>query len=150
MGPSCGYAPAAAFSSRFFALVSSLLIALLVVPQQALAAPKPLNPITVHDRVVKRGLNQWVAVEENNGVVLAGRILAINPDTFTLQLPNDPEPVTIAYADVIRIESGPSRGFWLWTGVGLGAAAGFAIWGVVHMHNFEQEHQLPNPQPVVP
>jgi hypothetical protein len=81
-----------------------------------------------------------------------GRIIAINTDSFTMQLLNDPEPVTVNYADVIDLRTGPSRGFWIMTAVGLGAAAGMAIWGFVHVHNFQQEHSIPNmpPMPTVP
>jgi hypothetical protein len=72
-----------------------------------------------------------------------GRIIAINPDSFTMQLPNDPEPVTVRFADVIDVRTGATRGFWIFTGVGIAAVAGFAVWGFVHVHNLDQQHQLP-------
>jgi hypothetical protein len=136
------------FLTRSSAYISSLLIALFLIPGEALAAPKPLDAATVHTKIVKRGVNGWVGVEEKSGVELVGRILTINPDSFTLQLPNDPEPVTVLYADVIDLRTGPTRGFWIVTAAGVGAAAGLAIWGFVHVHNLQQQNQLPYPQPV--
>jgi hypothetical protein len=120
-----------------------------LIPADALATPKPLNAVTVQDKIVKRGVNGWICVEENSGIALVGRIIAINPDSFTMQLPNDPEPVTVRYAEVIDLRTGPSRGYWIVMGVGLAAVAGGAIWGFVHIHNLNQEHQLP-PMPALP
>src|ERR1700744_1964179 len=77
--------------------VASLLIFLLTVPPAAFAKAKPLDAATVHARILKRGINNSVGVEVNNGVELVGRIIAINTDSFALQLFNDPEPVTINY-----------------------------------------------------
>jgi len=129
----------------FSASVASLLILLFAVPTGAWAKSKPLDAATVHARILKRGINNVVGIEEANGVELAGRILAINTDSFTIQLFNDPEPVTVNYADVIDLRTGPSRGFWVLTGVGIATVAGMAIWGFVHVHNLQnQQPQLPN------
>jgi len=137
------------FSDGFSAITASLLIFLFLIPPDASAKTRPLDAATAHARIVKRGINRVVGVEESNGVILGGRILAINPDSFTLQLFNDPQPVTIQYADVTALQSSPSRGFWIVTGVGIAAVTGLAIWGFVHMHNFQQQHQLPS-QPSLP
>jgi hypothetical protein len=140
------------FSAGLYAVVASLLIALLVVPPVASAKAKPLDAATVHARIVKRGIDNPVAVALNNGVELWGRIIAIHTDSFTLQLFNDPQPVTVNYADVVDLRTGPARGFWIFTGAAIGVAAGFAIWGFVHVHNLQQQNQLPNvpaaPNPV--
>ncbi len=142
--PACRFS-ASVLRGRISAAVASLLIAIFLVPTDALAAPKPLNATTVHEKVVKRGVNGWIGVEENTGVVLVGRIIAINPDSFTMQLPNDPEPVTVMYADVIDMRTGPTRGFWILTGAGIAAVTGMAVWGFVHVHNLQQQQpQLPN------
>ena len=109
MGPSCSFS-ALDFRSRFSKLavcIASLLILLVALPPEALAKAKPLNAATVHARVLKRGIDNPIAVETSNGVELIGRIIAINTDSFTLQLFNDPEPVTIDYADVIDLRTGP-------------------------------------------
>jgi hypothetical protein len=49
---------------------------------------------------------------------------------------------------VIDLRTGPSRGFWIWTGAGLAAVAGTAVWGFVHVHNLAQQNQeqMGNPQ----
>jgi hypothetical protein len=140
---------ASVFRGRVSGFVASLLIAIFLIPADALATPKPLNAVTVQDKIVKRGVNGWICVEENSGIALVGRIIAISPDSFTMQLPNDPEPVTVRYAEVIDLRTGPSRGYWIVMGVGLAAVAGGAIWGFVHIHNLNQEHQLP-PMPALP
>ncbi len=153
MGRSCGFS-ALDFRSSFSNLavcVASFLLVLVALPPEAFARARPLNATTVHARILKRGIDNPIAVELSNGVELMGRIIAINTDSFTMQLFNDPEPVTVNYPDVIDLRTGPSRGFWVFTGVAIGATVGFAIWGAVHMHNFEQENQLPNmptPQPI--
>jgi hypothetical protein len=154
MGPLCA-SSALDFHCRFSKLavyVASLLILLLAVPPRAFARAKPLDASAVHSRILKRGLGNPVGVEMSNGVALIGRIIAINTDSFTLQLFNDPDPVTINYADVIDLRTGPSHGFWIVTAVGIGATAGLAIWGFHHVHSLEQQNQIPNmpPFPTIP
>lgn len=127
----------------FSTATASLLIFLLLIPPNAGAKTKPLDAATAHARIAKHGINSAVGVEESNGVILGGRIIAINPDSFTLQLFNDPQPVTILYADVIAVQTGPTRGFWIATGVGIAAVTGFAVWGFVHVHNLQHQDQLP-------
>lgn len=148
MGPFCRFS-ALHLRSRFSASVASLLILLFVAPPGAWAKSKLLDAATVHARILKRGIDNPVGVEMNNGVELVGRIIAINPDSFTLQLFNDPQPVTVVYANVIDLRTGPSRGFWIATGVGIAAVTGLAIWGFVHVHNLQQEDSIPN-MPTLP
>lgn len=131
------------------ALTASLLIALLLLPAEAFAKTRPLTADVVHTRIVRRGIDNWVCVEQSNGVQLVGRIIAINPDSFTMQLPDDPQPVTIFYTRVIGLQTGASRGFWIFTGSAIAASAAFTIWAAVHFHNVEQQHQLP-PAPTFP
>jgi hypothetical protein len=148
MGPFCRFS-ALHLRSQFSASVASLLILLFVAPPGAWAKSKPLDAATVHARILKRGIDNPVGVEMNNGVELVGRIIAINPDSFTLQLFNDPQPVTVVYASVIDLRTGPSRGFWIATAVGIAAVTGLAIWGFVHVHNLQQEDSIPN-MPTLP
>jgi hypothetical protein len=61
-----------------------------------------------------------------------------------------PQPVTITNGEVTRLQTGPSRGFWVATGAGIAAVAGLAIWGFVHVHNLQRQNQLPAPQPAMP
>jgi len=154
MGRHCGFS-VLDFRSRFSwfsASIASLLVVLLTLSPTAWAKAKPLDAAKVHQRILRRGIDNQVGVETNNGVELVGRIIAINADSFTLQLFNDPEPVTIHYADVIDLRTGPSRAFWIATGVGIGVVAGMAIWGFEHVHNLDQQNKLPNmpPVPAVP
>jgi hypothetical protein len=99
---------------------------------------------------LKRGIDHPIGVELTSGVQLMGRIIAINTDSFTMQLFNDPEPVTVNYADVIDLRTGPSHGFWIMTVVGVGVVAGTAIWGFHHVHDLQQQNQLPNMPAQVP
>ena len=150
MGSFCGFS-ALGIRSKFSASIASLLILLFVFPPGAYAKAKPLDAATVHARILKRGIGNPVGVEQSNGVELAGRIIAVNMDSFTLQLFNDPQPVTVNYADVVDMRTGPTRGFWIFTAAGIGALAGLTIWGFVHVHNLQQQNQLPNmPMPSNP
>lgn len=143
MGRHCGIS-ALDFRSSFLASIASLLIVLFAIPPGAYAKAKPLDAVAVHARILKRGIDNPVGVEMNSGVELVGRIIAINTDSFTLQLFNDPQPVTIHYAEVVDLRTGPSHGFWIVTAVGIGAVVGLSIWGFVHLHNVEQQNQIPN------
>lgn len=150
MGPNSAFSalPLRAAIRNCAAWIATVLIALLVLPPQALAKAKPLDAATVHARILKRGIGNPVGVEMNSGVELVGRTIGINTDSFTIQLFNDPRPVTVNYADVIDLRTGPTRGFWIATGVGIAAVAGMAIWGFVHVHDMQQQ-KLPN-MPIVP
>jgi hypothetical protein len=144
-----GCSAAAFLLSRFSSVVATFLIALFLIPGSAFAAPKPMDAATVRARIEKRGIDRWVAVKETNGIEIAGRILAIQPDSFTMQLYyNDPQPVTVMYGDVVDLRTGPSRAFWVATGAGLAAVTGMAIWGFVHVHDLNQQNQLPNLPPL--
>jgi hypothetical protein len=133
---------------RLSACIAAVLIALLAA-EPAFAKSKLLDAATVHARIAKRGVNAWLCVEQSNGVQLVGRVIDIHPDTFTLQLPNDPEPVTIPYASVTELQTNAPRGFWIFTGSAIAVTVGFGIWAAVHFHHEEQQHQLP-PLPTFP
>jgi hypothetical protein len=98
MASFCGFS-ALGIRNRFSALIASLLILLFLFPPGAYAKAKPLDAATVHARILKRGIGNPVGVEQSNGVELVGRIIAVNMDSFTLQLFNDPQPVTILDRD---------------------------------------------------
>lgn len=121
----------------------------LLFPQTALA--KPLDAQAVHAKILKRGIGNWVGIEEQNGVALIGRITSIDQDSFSLQLENYPETTPILYSDVIDIRTGPSKKT-IFAIVGGTLAAGI-IAGVVMHHEFEaNKPQLPTTptQPVFP
>ncbi len=123
--------------------VTSLVLACaLFAPAVASAKSKPLDPATVHERILKRGIGSWICVEEVNGVALVGRVVSINADSVGLQLQNYPEVTPIPYTDIVGLRLGLSeKGFWIITGVGVGAAAAFAA---VAFHEFnENKPKLP-------
>lgn len=124
-------------------LVASLLIVLLLIAPAAWASPKPLDAATVQARIEKRGVNRWICVDENNGVELVGRIIAIHVESFTLQLPNDPDPLEVTYASVVALRTGMPRGAKIFMISAIAGSAAFAIWAAVHFHDVEQSHQLP-------
>jgi hypothetical protein len=129
---------------RHFALLA---ICLLLVPKLSLAEPKPLDPGTVHGRVIKRGINNWIALEEYNGVRLFGRIIAIGDRSFTLQLHNDPATTEISYADVAYLRTGFTTGQKVAMISGVAAVAGFAAYGFIHIHNLADKSLTPPPLP---
>jgi hypothetical protein len=97
--------------------VTSLVLACaLFAPAVASAKSKPLDPATVHARILKRGIGSWICVQEVNGVALVGRVVSINEDSVGLQLQNYPEVTPVPYADIVDLRmdcrkkaSGPSR-----------------------------------------
>jgi hypothetical protein len=86
-----------------------LLVCALLAPAMANAAPKPLTPETVHARILKRGVGNFVGVQLRSGVAFAGRIISIDDQSFSLQLHNDPQVTAVFYGDVAQT-SGLSRG----------------------------------------
>ena len=129
--------------------VSVVAICALLAPSAAVAAPKPLDAATVRARVIKRGIDRWIGVKDKSGLELFGRILSIGDTGFSMQLPNDPEPTDIAYADVIDLRTGFTNGEKTFLAASLAGAAGFAIWAAVHFHNVASQHHLP-PTPALP
>jgi hypothetical protein len=125
---------------QHFALVA---ICLLLVPNLSLAEPKPLDPGTVHVRVMKRGVNNWIALQEFDGVQLFGRIIAIGDRSFTLQLHNDPQTTEISYTDVAYLRTGFTAGQKALMISGIAAVAGFAAYGFIHIHNLENKPLTP-------
>jgi small nuclear ribonucleoprotein (snRNP)-like protein len=125
--------------------VALLLMCALFASSQAYAAPRPLGPEEVHKRLLKRGVGNWVYIEEKNGIALVGRIVSIDDEFFGLQLQNYPEATAVSYADVSRIRTGMSK-----KGVILLAAAmtGGAILAGVLMHNAFENNKAKMPNPV--
>lgn len=131
-------------------LVAATLTTLFVIPTSAVAQPKPLDPVTVHKRVIKRGEGNWIAVEEFNGVDLFGKIIDIGNQSFTLQLHNDPQTTEVRYADVAYLRTGFTKGQKIFMIGGIAAVAGFSIWGFVHVHNLENKPLTPPSTPTFP
>lgn len=129
---------------RVFAGTAVVLIGVLVIPASAFADATPLDTAAVHDRIAHRGVGHTIHIEERTGVVLSGKIAAIGADSFTLRLRDDPNPVNVKYIDVANFVRGGPHGTTIFLLSGIGAAAAFTIWGFVHLHNVEQQNQLPN------
>lgn len=128
--------------------LTKLLLVILAAPTITQAQPKPLDPQTVHYKIIKRGVNNWIALQESDGVQLFGRILDISDHSFTLQLHNDPRVTQILYADVEYLQTGWSTTQKVIAFSGLAAVAGGAIYGIVHIHNLENKPlQPPTPPP---
>jgi hypothetical protein len=129
--------------------VAALVIAALLTPAFAHAKPRPLDPGTVHVRILKRGVGNFIALQQQDGIQLFGRILAIGGQSFTLQLHNDPQTTEVFYADVAYLRTGFTAGEKVFMFSGIAATAGFGIWGFVHIHNLENKPLQP-PPPIPP
>jgi hypothetical protein len=132
---------------KLFQPLTYLLIGALLAPSIASATPKPLDPGTVHVKVLKRGVGNWIAVQENSGVQLFGRIIAINDHSFTLQLHNDPQTTEIPYTDVEYLQTGITTGQKIFLAAAIAGTAGFGIWAAVHFHNLSDKPLTP---PAIP
>jgi hypothetical protein len=103
------------------------------------AAPKPLTPETVHARLLKHGVGNFVGVQLQSGVAFAGRVVSIDDQSFGLQLHNDPQVTAVFYSDVVQLNTGISRGaFWALMGIGIGGVAAMAAVGFYEVHKHSQ------------
>ena len=124
-------------------VLSLILAATILTPTLASASPKPLDPGTVHVRLLKRGVGNWIILQESNGVQLAGRIITINEHSFTLQLHNDPQTTEILYTDVVYLRTGIGTSGKVLLGVGLATVVGSATYGFIHVHNLANQPLKP-------
>lgn len=115
-------------------------------PFAASASPKPVNPETIHRKVVERGTGKWVCVDMKNGTTVVGRIASIQEQTFGIQLDNYPEPTMIPYADVQRVRAAGPSGKVLAITIGAGVAGTVAV-ALIAQHNL---NNLKNNQPTMP
>lgn len=127
---------------------ASLVISAMLTPTIALANPKPLDPGTVHVKILKRGVGNFIAIQEFNGIQIWGRILDIGDHTVILQLHNDPQTTEVFYTDIAYLRTGFTTGQKIFMFAGIGAVAGSAIYGFVHIHNLENKPLVP-PTPAV-
>ena len=134
-----------ALGSTFDRVIAIALIAALI-PCAASASPKPVNPETIHRKIVERGPGNWTCVEMKNGTAVVGRIAAIYEESFDIQLDNYPEATTIAYQDVQRVRNVGLNGKGLAIVLGLGVAGtvATALIAAHEMNNFK------NNQPPIP
>lgn len=141
------YLPSQA-SSR---IMSMLLVCALAAASAPVAQARPLTPETVHTRIAKRGLGNWVGVELNNGTAFAGRIVSVDDESFGLQLHNDPAVTPVLYRDVVDLHTGISHGaFWAIAIAGIGGVVAMAAIGMHELHQNEQQMPTLPAQPAQP
>jgi hypothetical protein len=124
-----------------------LLVCALLAPAVADARPKPLDPVTVHARIAKRGVGNWICVDEANGIALVGRIVSVGDESVGLQLQNYPEVTPVLYTDIVGLRLGPSKGAIFAI---VGATLGAGIIGALVLHHEYEVNKptmptLPNP-----
>lgn len=136
------------------ALVKGVAVVLVcLLPGSSAAYAKPVNPESIHRKIVQRGIGNWVCVEESNGVLLVGRITNVDEQSFGLQLDNYPTSVTtVPYAEVVKLRNygHSSKGFLLWTAAGLGGVVAFAIIAHHQMTDFKNNEPTLPPMPGYP
>lgn len=115
--------------TRFIAL---LLCFSLLTGQSAFAAPKPLAPDQARKKIQKVHVDGFVFIREVNGVELAGRILSIDTEAFTMQTGNHPETTTIPYTELTYVRGQPGNRTAL---IAIAAVLGAGILGGVLLHN---------------
>jgi len=137
------------FVTRTFSRsIAMVLVCALLALSAPVASAKSLTPITVHQRILKRGIGNWVGVELLNGTAFVGRIVSINEQSFGLQLHNDPAITPVRYSDVINLHTGVSNGaFWGILAAGIGGTVAFAL--IAH-HEFESNKPTLPTQPAQP
>lgn len=111
------------------------------------AYAKPVNPETIHRKIVQRGIGSWVCVEESNGVLLLGRITSVDEQSFDMQLDNYPDDLaTVRYDQVVKLHNygWSNKAMIWWTVAGVGGVAAFALIAHHEMNNFK------NNEPTLP
>jgi hypothetical protein len=126
--------------ARFLALFLCLI---LPTSQIAFAAPKPLTPDQVRQRIQKIHVDGAVFIRETNGAEFAGRILSIDTDAFIMQTGNHPDDiVTVPYSDIVYMNN-PYTDKRVW--IVAGALVGTAIIGGLLLHH-AYENSVANQQ----
>ena len=125
---------------RFLSLVLCLIVP---TSQIAFAAPKPLTPDQVRQRIQNIHVDGAVFIRETNGAEFAGRILSIDTDAFTMQTGNHPDDVvTVPYSGIVYV-NGPSTDKRVW--IFRGAVVGTAVLGALLIHH-AYENSVANQQ----
>jgi hypothetical protein len=126
--------------------IALALICALSMSSALMAAPKPVNPETVHRQIVQRGAGKWVCVDMKNCTALVGRITSVDEQYFGMQLNNYPEVTTIPYTDVLRVRNIGLGGKG--TAILIAAGVGGSVILAVVAHN--AMNNLKNNPPVLP
>ena len=121
--------------------IAMLLVGVLLALSAPVASAKPLTAETVHARILKRGIGNWVGIELQNGTAFVGRIVSVDEQTFGLQLHNDPAITPVRYGDVVGLHMGISHGaFFAITAVGVG---GMIVMALVAHHELSKQPTFP-------
>ncbi len=128
--------------NRLKQCVAMLLACVLVSPAIANARPKALDPVAVHDRIVKRGVGSWICVQEANGIALVGRVVSFDDQSVGLQLHNYPEITPVLYTDIVGVRTGPSKGAAFAI---IGATTAAAVIAALVMHHAYEEDKAKMP-----
>jgi hypothetical protein len=119
-----------------------LLVGALLAISAPVAFARPLTAETVHARILKRGIGNWVGVELLNGTAIVGRIVSVDEESFGLQLHNDPAITPVRYSDVVGLHFGITRGaFIAVAAIGVG---GVLIAALVAHHEFAKQPAFPS------
>jgi hypothetical protein len=131
---------------RRFDRISAFALIAAMLPFTASAAPKTVNPETIHRKIVERGTGRWICVDLKNGTAVVGRIASFGAQSFAMQLDNYPETTNIAYPDVQRVRRAGvgGKGIAVAIGAGVAGTVAFAIMAQHEMNNFR------NNQPAMP
>jgi hypothetical protein len=121
--------------------MAMLLACTLVTASVPAYAARPLTPEKVHERILKRGIGNWVGVELQTGTAFAGRIVSADEQSFGLQLHNDPAITPVRYSDVAGLHTGISNGAFV--GVMVAGIAGVATMAAVGFYEVHKHSQMP-------
>jgi hypothetical protein len=128
----------------FSRCIATLLVCAMVTASVPAYAAKPLTPQQVHERILKRGIGNWVGVELQNGTAFAGRIVSADEESFGLQLHNDPAITPVRYSDVVNLHMGLSNGAFVGFMIaGIGGVAAMAAVGFYEVHKHSAMPALP-------
>ena len=124
------------FSWKSPVRLSSLVLCLILpTTQMAFAAPKPLTPDQARQKIQNIHVDGAVYIRETNGIELAGRLLSIDTDAFSMQTGNRPDIVTVSYSDIVYV-NGPytNKKILIVTGALIGTAV---LGGLLLHHAYE-------------
>lgn len=94
---------------RVFRLVA-LIVGIAVLGEGAALAAAPLDPATVRQKVVERGVGKELKVGLGDGRTVSGEIVWIGEEGFQLKTKNELQPTDVTFAQVTRVGG---SGWWM-------------------------------------
>ena len=89
-----------------------LVVGLAVAGSGVALGAKPVDAATVKQKVEERGVGKELKVSLGDGSTVSGEIVWIGEEKFQLKAKKEPEPVDVAYAQVIRVGGAAWWMFW--------------------------------------